>query len=44
MQTVISSDFKASDIEIGISTVANPKFRKMTEAEIQVFLDELADK
>jgi len=41
---VISSDFKASEIEIGIATKANPKFRKMTDQEVEVFLNELADK
>ena len=31
LQTVVSSDFKASEIEIGISDIRNPKFRKLTE-------------
>lgn len=44
LQTVISSDFKANEIEIGISTAANPRFRKLTEAEIEAYLNELADK
>jgi 20S proteasome subunit alpha 1 len=44
LQTVISSDFKANEIEIGISTAAHPQFRKLTEAEIEQFLNDLADK
>ena len=44
LQTVISSDFKANEIEIGIATADNPRFRKLTEQEIDVFLNELADK
>lgn len=35
LQTVISSDFKASEIEIGISTASHPQFRKLTEQEIE---------
>jgi len=31
LQTVVSSDFKASEIEVGISTAAHPLFRKLTE-------------
>lgn len=41
---MISSDFKADEIEIGIATKENPRFRKMTEAEIEVYLNVLADK
>lgn len=44
LQTVISSDFKANEIEIGIATRSNPRFRKLTEADIEGFLNELADK
>ena len=44
LQTVISSDFKANEIEIGIATEQNVRFRKMTEQEIDVYLNELADK
>jgi 20S proteasome subunit alpha 1 len=41
---VISSDFKASEIEVGIATKENPRFRKLTEQEIENYLNELADK
>lgn len=44
LQTVVSSDFKSNEIEIGVSTAENPQFRKLTEAEIEVFLNEIADK
>ena len=44
LQTVVSSDFKSSEIEIGISTAAHPQFRKLTEQEIEGFLNDLADK
>jgi 20S proteasome subunit alpha 1 len=44
LQTVVSSDFKSSEIEVGISTLAHPQFRKLTEQEIEGFLNDLADK
>ena len=44
LQTVISSDFKANEIEIGISTQTQPQFRKLTEQEIEGYLNDLADK
>jgi len=44
LQTVVSTDFKASDIEVGISTAAHPQFRKLTEQEIEAYLNDLADK
>ena len=44
LQTVISSDFKANEIEIGVSTAAHPQFRKLTEQEIEQALNALADK
>ena len=44
LQTVISSDFKANEIEIGVAHVGDPRFRKLTEAEIENFLNDLADK
>ena len=44
LQTVVSSDFKASEIEVGISTASHPQFRKLTEVEIEAYLNDLADK
>lgn len=43
LQTVISSDFKANEIEIGIATVDNPRFRKLKENEIEAYLNDLAE-
>jgi 20S proteasome subunit alpha 1 len=44
LQTVISSDFKSNEIEVGIATQSHQKFRKLTELEIEAYLNELADK
>lgn len=44
LQTVISSDFKANEIEIGISSTDDVRFRKLTEQEIENYLNDLADK
>jgi 20S proteasome alpha/beta subunit len=44
LQAVTSSDFKASEVEIGYCNVENPRFRKLTESEIENVLNDLADK
>lgn len=44
LQTVISSDFKANEIQVGIATTANPRFRILTEQEVETYLNEIADK
>jgi 20S proteasome subunit alpha 1 len=44
LQTVISSDFKPNEIEIGIATRDNPRFRKLTEQEVESLLNAVADK
>jgi len=44
LQAVTSSDFKASEIEIGYSTNDKPKFKKLKESEIEALLNDLADK
>jgi 20S proteasome subunit alpha 1 len=44
LQAVTSSDFKASEVEIGYCNVENPRFRKLTENEIENVLNDLADK
>ena len=43
LSQIVSSDFKASEIEIGIATVDKPHFRKLKEGEIEDFLNEMAD-
>ncbi|CDW87101.1 proteasome subunit alpha type-6 [Stylonychia lemnae] len=44
LQTVISSDFKANEIEIGVASVGDVRFKKLTEQEIENHLNDLADK
>ena len=44
LQAVTSSDFKADEVEIGYCSVENPRFRKLTESEIENVLNDLADK
>lgn len=44
LQTVISSDFKANEIEIGVATIDDVRFKKLTEQEIENYLNDLADK
>ena len=43
LSTVVSSDFKASEIEVAVSSVGQPLFRKLTEQEIDTVLNEMAD-
>jgi 20S proteasome subunit alpha 1 len=44
LQAVTSSDFKANEVEVGYCNVENPRFRKLTEVEIENVLNDLADK
>ena len=43
LQAVISSDFKADEIEVGIATVDKPRFRKLTVQEIDEHLNQMQD-
>jgi len=43
LQNVVGNDFKATDIEVGIASVDNTAFRTLTEAEIEVHLNTIAD-
>ena len=43
LSQIVSSDFKANEVEVGIATVAQPYFRKLKESEIEEVLNEMAD-
>lgn len=44
LSSILSADLKPSEIEIGVVTADNPKFRKLTEAEIDEQLTLIAEK
>ena len=41
LQNVVNSDFKANDIEVGFASVDNPRFRKLTVADVERVLSEM---
>jgi 20S proteasome subunit alpha 1 len=43
LQTVVSTDFKANEIEVGFASVDQPKFRKLTEEEVDAILNSIAE-
>ena len=44
LQTVLSADFKATEIEVGVVSVDNPVFRRLTEEEIDDHLNIIAER
>jgi len=44
LQSTLAMDFKTTDIEVGIVTTADPKFRKLTEDEIDSALIQIAER
>ncbi|XP_038642193.1 proteasome subunit alpha type-6-like isoform X1 [Scyliorhinus canicula] len=44
LSTVLALDFKAAEIEIGVVTADNPKFRTLRETEIEKHLVDLAER
>jgi len=43
LQTVLASELRSTDIEVGIVTVDNPRFRKVVEEDIEVYLNAIAE-
>ena len=43
LSSVVSSDFKANEIEVGIATVGQPLFRKLPETRVEELLNEMND-
>mmetsp|Transcript_3657 Transcript_3657/g.5962 ORF Transcript_3657/g.5962 Transcript_3657/m.5962 type:complete len:241 (-) Transcript_3657:25-747(-) len=44
LQSVLSADFKADEVEVAVASVTNPKFRTLNEAEIDAHLTEIAER
>jgi len=40
----LAIDLRATDLEVGVVTKATKKYRKLTEAEIEKYLQAIADK
>jgi 20S proteasome subunit alpha 1 len=44
LQTVVGSDLKSTDLEMGVITVDEPKWKTLTEAEIDAHLTAMSDR
>ena len=44
LQSVLGEDFKASEIEVGLVTVADPAFRVLPDAEVEEHLIAISER